>query len=394
MVLDRGGELSVDELRDWVDARIGRLPRLTQRLELEPDGEPPSWVPDRDFDLARHVRRAEGADTLSAAIAPIMQRRLDRSAPLWSLELTDGGDEGSAVVLKVHHALADGMGARRIASTLLWDEEDPRPGASGAMADASAALHGRWADVRHAVGALKRELAPAASRSALAQRVGSARVVAFAEVPLTRLEPLKRAFATRVTVNDLVLAATAGGLRRWLEHLHAPLRSMRVKVPVSLHRPDEGQQVLGNADSFFFVDLPVTEPDPERRLLAIARECSARKRAGDAQELDALLREIAGRSSVAGLAAARWSMSPHLFSLNVSNVPGPSHPLRLCGRPLRAVFALAEIADWHALRIAVFSACGKLTFGLCGDGEHISALDTLAHEIEAEFASLAALSRR
>ena len=68
--------------------------------------------------------------------------------------------------------------------------------------------------------------------------------------------------------------------------------------------------------------------------------------------------------------------------------------MRVCGRPLRAVYALAEIADWHALRIAVFSACGTLTFGLCGDAEHVEALDTLAGEIEAEFAALTALAGR
>ena len=390
MALDRGGELTVDELREWVGARVGRLPRLTQRLELEPGGGPPSWVPDRDFDLTRHVRRAEDAGTLSAAVAQIMERRLDRRAPLWSIELADGGEAGSAVVLKVHHALADGMGARRIASVLLWDIDDPLPGAPSATADPSASLHRRAADVRHIFAALERELAPAASRSGLAQRVGPARVVAFASVPLAELEPLKHAFATRVTVNDLVLAATAGGLRRWLELRQAPLRSMRVKVPVSLHRADERSEALGNADSFFFVDLPVTEPDPEQRLLAIARECAARKQAGDAQQIDALIRELAGRSPAAGRAAVRWSMSPRVFTLNVSNVPGPKQPVRVCGRPVRAVYALAEIADWHALRIAVFSACGTLTFGLCGDAEHVSALDVLASEIEAEFAGLTA----
>jgi diacylglycerol O-acyltransferase / wax synthase len=165
---------------------------------------------------------------------------------------------------------------------------------------------------------------------------------------------------------------------------------MRVKVPVSLHRPDEGQDALGNADSFFFVDLPVTEPDPVRRLLAIARQSAARKRAGDARQLDALLRELAGHAPAAGRAAVRWSMNPHVFTLNVSNVPGPRHALRVCGRPLRAVYALAEIADWHALRIAAFSAGGTLTFGLCGDAEHVGGLDTLAAEIESEFAALRA----
>jgi WS/DGAT/MGAT family acyltransferase len=393
MVLHPGSEIALDELREWVGARVRRLPRLTQRLEPAPDEGPPSWVSDGDFDLTRHVREAEGASDLAAAIAPMMERRLDRSAPLWCIELTNAGEGGSVIVLKVHHAMADGMGARRIASVLLWDDEDPRPPPSPdpvpAPVDRSVPLRRRWADLRHVARALERELAPAASQSPLAQRVGPGRVVGFASVPLAELEPLKRAFATRVTVNDLVLAATAGGLRRWLEHCHAPVRAMRVKVPVSLHGPAEPSEALGNADSFFFVDLPVTEPDPRQRLLAIARECATRKRAKDAQQLDTLLHEIAAHAPSAGRAALHWTMSPRVFTINVSNVPGPRHPLRLCGRPLRSVYALAEVADWHALRIAVFSACGTLTFGLCGDAQHVGELDVLAHEIEAEFVALA-----
>jgi WS/DGAT/MGAT family acyltransferase len=398
MVLHPGAEIALDELREWVGGRVGRLPRLTERLELAPDGGPPSWVPDRDFDLTRHVREAEGALTLSAAVAPIMERRLDRNAPLWSVELTNAGEGGGVVVLKVHHAMADGMGARRIASVLLWDDEDPAPrrpsDAAPAPADHSVPLRRRWADVRHVAHALERELAPAASRSSLAHRVGPTRVVSFASVPLAELAPLKSAFAARVTVNDLVLAATAGGLRRWLDHRHAPRTAMRVKVPVSLHGPAEPGAGLGNADSFFFVDLPVTEPDPGQRLLAIARECETRKCTKDAQQLDTLLHRIAAHSPPAGRAAVHWTMSPHVFTLNVSNVPGPKHPLRACGRPLRAVYSLAEVADWHALRIAVFSACGTLTFGLCGDAQHISELDVLAREIEAEFVALTELAHQ
>jgi hypothetical protein len=93
----------------------------------------------------------------------------------------------------------------------------------------------------------------------------------------TAIGRLRDAFGTHLTVNDVVLGATAGGLRRWLLARDAPLHRMRVKVPVSLHRADERSDALGNDESFFFVDLPLAEADPVVRLLAIARECTLRR---------------------------------------------------------------------------------------------------------------------
>src|SRR5689334_9564466 len=134
MALEPDGGLELDELRAWVGARVERLPRLTQRLD--PHGR--SWIPDDAFHVDRHVRRAEDAGSLPAAVAAIMERRLDRDAPLWEIELAD-----DAVVLKVHHAMADGSGARRIASVLLWDSGDPAPAPARARAPAPE-THGHW----------------------------------------------------------------------------------------------------------------------------------------------------------------------------------------------------------------------------------------------------------
>jgi len=74
----------------------------------------------------------------------------------------------------------------------------------------------------------------------------------------------------------------------------------------------------------------------------------------------------------------------------VSNVPGPRGAVTALGRPVRAVYALAEVADWHALRVAVFSAGGVLTFGLCADREGVEGLGVLAGGIEEELGALEA----
>src|SRR5207248_4647712 len=112
--------------------------------------------------------------------------------------------------------------------------------------------------------ALARELRPSASSTRLATRAGSTRSVAFASLPLEASHRAGKAISEQITINDVVLSIIAGAVGRWL----GSSASIRVKVPVSLHQRDDGANV-GNHDSFFFVDLPVDEPDPVRRVRAI-----------------------------------------------------------------------------------------------------------------------------
>jgi len=87
-----------------------------------------------------------------------------------------------------------------------------------------------------------------------------------------------------VTINDLLLAAVAGGIRHWLEDEGLTLDPLRVKVPVSLHRPEEGGDVA-NRDSFLFLDLPCDQGDPDRRLARITTEAETAKEDHDAEAL-------------------------------------------------------------------------------------------------------------
>lgn len=364
------------ELRDHVAGRLERIQRLRDRLSQDGDGL--AWAPYAGFDLDEHVREHPRSATLEAAVAELMEERLDRERPLWTLDLVGG----RALVLRVHHAMADGMAVRRIAAALLWEVDASLTGRSRAAVPEPTHRH-VLADIPRLSAAIERELAPAVARSSFARRVGPSRVVAFASAELTAIGELRDAFGTHLTVNDVVLGATAGGLRRWLLARDAPLHRMRVKVPVSLHRADERGDALGNDDSFFFVDLPLAEADPVARLLAVARECTLRKARHDALELGTVLH-------FGGQAAVHWSMNPHVFTLNVSNVPGPRGAVTALGRPVRAVYSLAEVADWHALRVAVFSAGGVLTFGLCADRDGVEGLELLAGGIEEELRALAA----
>ncbi|MDP9407766.1 MAG: wax ester/triacylglycerol synthase family O-acyltransferase, partial [Actinomycetota bacterium] len=130
--------LALDELRRHVAARIHRAPVLRQRLlELPLELGRPYWVDDPDFDLDRHVRGAdlEGPvddERLAAYVSRMVGRRLDRSRPLWELQLIPGLAGGRFALLGiVHHAAVDGIAGRDVLATLLDREpepaEDPAP---------------------------------------------------------------------------------------------------------------------------------------------------------------------------------------------------------------------------------------------------------------------------
>jgi diacylglycerol O-acyltransferase / wax synthase len=206
-----GPRLGVGELRDHIAARLDSAPRLRQRVEPPAGGPaPPAWVDDDGFDIAHHVRRSpvtEGTDGLRAHVGRVMSERLDRGRPLWTLDLVDGLDEGDiALVLKLHHAMADGTGALRIASTVLWDSgvnpADGSPSASRAGGDVhpaplvrALARRRRWQELlretRSLPTAVERELSPRATPSPFARPVGTWRAVAFAAVPLAEARTIK-----------------------------------------------------------------------------------------------------------------------------------------------------------------------------------------------------------
>ena len=123
-----GARPTVGDLRAHIAARLWAAPRMRRRLAPTPLGlAPPALVDDPDFDLARHVRRIPGsspvdAERLRAIAAREMETRLDRAHPLWCLDVVEELDDGGmALLLKLHHALADGGESVRLMFALLWD---------------------------------------------------------------------------------------------------------------------------------------------------------------------------------------------------------------------------------------------------------------------------------
>jgi diacylglycerol O-acyltransferase / wax synthase len=430
LVLEPGpdGPLAVKELRRHVEARLGRAPRARRRVAQTPLGlAPPVWVDDPDFDISAHVsaRSVPPDRRVEDTVAGLMSQRLDHSRPLWHMDLVGPLEDGVTVIVwRIHHAMADGMTCLRLGAELLWDhatapDEDPGPPwlperlptprhlLMGALGDRGSAVGSALRDGARALahprrllgsarrlselpGALRRELRPLAGDSPLGTHISAEREVAFVGLPLDDLIAAEKAkretLGQHVTINDLLLAAVGGGIRHWLEDERLPLDAMRVKVPVSLHRPDEGEEVA-NRDSFLFLDLPCDEGDPDRRLTRITSEAETAKEHHDAAALYSFFHGLSHLGPL-GRAGVRLATSPHEFSLAISNVPGPREPIYVLGRLVSELYSIAEPADRHALRVTALSCAGTMGVGLCTDPTHLHGLDRLAEGLERGFDEL------
>lgn len=417
--LPGGGVPSVERVRDLLEERIELLPRFHRRLSSQHTAKLswPSWERDPGFDIANHVRRAAlpgpGREAeLLEWLGDFYSHRLDRAHPLWQMTLLDGLEEGRwALAAKVHHSLVDGMSGSSVTTVILDAEPRPSPGSKGVLAslpapddaaDENGGTFGKLAGGARASFAAARHprsLGPALSRSrALAEllvrdeligaprtslnvEIGAGRRFALVEAPLDDLKQIKRRFGG--TVNDVVLAVAAGGLRRLLAQRgeEVPGGKIRAMVPVSLRSASESL-ALGNRVSSLFVDLPVDEPEALLRYRKTAAAAADLKRAGQAAGAETLM-ELAGVAPpIIHAAVARLAFSPRLFNITITNVPGPQMTLYALGAPLRRVLPLVPIFSGHAIGIAAVSYDGKVAFGLNGDRTGVPDLELLRAGIE------------
>jgi diacylglycerol O-acyltransferase / wax synthase len=391
-----------DALYDAVTERVRAVPELTRLLGGTPDA--PAWTPDSDFRLSRHLSLYGNGHPVSDAelrvvTSRIFAEKLDRAHPLWKMEVVNTDDGGTALIWRIHHVMADGSTAMRMARQILWDAEggagEGRPEASNRTASTTEVASGTAAQAgderrrRHLLSLFEREFARAPDASPFDGPIGHDRVISFATVSLRSLHDSARSLAG-ATLNDAVLSVIAGALRHWMElHRLPEPDQLRVKVPVSLHHGDDD---LGNRDSFFSVPLPLGEPDPVIRLKAIREATDARKQDHDAEELDSLMRRVSHVSKRLAHLLAKVEANPRRFALNVSNVKGPKHDVSVLGTPVSSVHSIVEIGEHHALRIAVVSVGDRLCFGFCADPDLVTDLDELATGAEQEAARLAALA--
>ena len=424
-----------DVLKANIAARLHEIPVLTKRVIRTPfDLAWPVIADDPDFDIDAHViRRAVtspgGDDQLDALAARVMSRELAPDRPLWELNYIEGLANGrAAVIMKVHHALADGVsGAATFAGLFDLSEEVRQPTPAPLRETPIEPLPSPLELLSHTTGellkrpvALLEVVAAAMERAAdmierVAGNVGhepeeghqpsilEAKATSINGTPgyakkfkrlRLSLPDVKVAAKSRgASVTDFVMATTAGGLRRLFEERGEELANDLIAfVPISVRREGaEGE--MGNQISAMLSELYTNVADPEQRIRLIA--ASSKQAAGIQREKSAqLLMNLANAAgptvaSVAGRTLAALQLFEHLpplANLTVSSVPGPPIPLWLSGHRVQTVAPLGPLMAGLALNVTVLSYCDQLEYGILSCARLVPELAHLRDFIEEEAA--------
>jgi len=429
-VPDAGAGTYYERVRRLLEARIHLVPPLRRRLVTTPFGlYVPGWVEDPDFDLEYHLRRAAlpspgGPHELEAFVADFASRPLDRRYPLWEAYVVEGLEHGyQAFVAKLHHSMIDGVAGVSILSALFdlsadapFEPLEPAPETLPASIPSDAEMLGRAvvaiaqrpAKIARAVvnsvpgvvrairrardEALDLALPLTAPRLAFNRTITPHRVSAFSSVALDDVKAVKNALG--VSVNDVVIAVTAGAMRTYLEHHYElPDRGLVAAIPTSVR--EEGDPLFGNKVSSMFATLPVEIDDPLERVRVVSRVMIGAKNL-HADVGGSSLEDWAETASPilftrAMRAYSRLKLGERLrpaVNLVLSNVPGPPFPLYFAGAQLAQLHPLGPIFDDISLNLTVISYLDHIDFGFIACRELIPDLDEMAAAVPDALAEL------
>lgn len=420
-----GGPPPVEALRAVLAARLDRLPSLRRRLAPVPGGlQHPRWV-GAVPDLGLHVRhraipRPGGEHELAAYAADVLGTPLDRSRPLWQLDVLEGLQDGMvAVVAKIHHSVGDAAAGSVVTRELLdWeplappsaptsmpvDVAEPDPGPLALLGEAFLETTRLAVPVCRLVlrtvgaltGGIPGRLVPRppgtgghrTPRTSLGGRMSLDRVAAVTRVDRADVERVRR--LAGVGTGDVVLALTGTALRTHLtERGELPGEPLVAFVPAAPAMGDDDGHGRASAGRLpgMLVPLATTVADPAVRLVAVAEAARrARELRGalpttlldDLAELTvpAVLQPAARMARVVGLPVRRPP-----FNVMVASLPGPRVPVYCAGSEVVAYHPFGPVVDGAGLSVTAVSYRDQVGFGLLGCREAVPDIDTLAARI-------------
>ncbi len=422
--------LDLQRLQQVIARRFLAYPRFRHKA-VDLNGTT-MWEQDDSFDLDRHVVAARlpdpaGQAELQALASELASTPLDRARPLWQFHLVERCDGGSAVVCRIHHCYADGIALVRVILSMTDPTRRARAAAvaTGPVPEAArevpAAAHGlgllqepielAWKvggkivetgldlslHPTHAAamaldgGQIATDLVHALSLpddpdTLLRGELDTGKRCAWAEpLDLDEVKAIGRAIGC--TVNDVMLAAAAGALRSHLLGRGEAVDGLTIRatVPVNLRPLDQAHQ-LGNQFGLVFLDLPIGEHNPIRRVELVAERMCELKQSKQALVTYGVLAAL----GMAPMPVQRMvtDMLSRKASLVATNVPGPQVPLYLGGAAIGAMVSWVPQTGGIGLGLSILSYHGKMHFGIMADRRRVPDPDDITRRFRPEFEKL------
>jgi WS/DGAT/MGAT family acyltransferase len=413
--------LDPSAVRRVIEERLLGFPRFRRRVAEPPLGiGPPQWVSDRRFHLDAHLHRvalAEPGDkgALEAFVSDLMSTPLDFTKPLWQIHLVDYG-RGSVLVARIHHCIADGIALIQVLLSLTDTSlegghppvEVPADGPSigssalpflkglnrlaeagfGLVREPSRAL-GIAATAAAAAGTLAQiSLLPSDPKTPIKGPLGTSKLAAWSE-PIPLNEVKSAGARTGATINDVLVTAAAGALRRYLVERGEDVSELeiRVAVPVNM-RPLEEAHKLGNQFGLVFLPLPLGIADPGERLAEIKRRMDDIKASVQPALALAMLNAIGYAPGAMQPLAVQFFGSK--ASAVLTNVPGPREQLYLTGKPLQRAMFWVPQSGRLGLGISILSYKGEVLVGVAADAGLVPDPERVVAGFEADLSDLIA----
>ncbi len=428
--------MGIDELKGLLAERLLAFDRFRQKLDLR--GGAPTWSTDPDFDLDAHVHRAGlpspgDKATLEGYVGELMSTPLDLSKPPWQFHLVEDygladGTRGAVWIARLHHTIGDGIALIHVLLSLadehfatlnrskIPDYGRPRSGGSllgrltkplgkavgglggaalGAVSGALGAVQEPakvldWAKTGMSVGAAASRIAllPSDSETRFKGAAGVTKRVAWSEpLSLEAVKTIGRVAGAKV--NDVLLAAVAGGLRRFFEGEGDPVDGVEFAtvIPVNL-RPASEAFELGNQFGIVFLFLPVGVADQAERLREVTRRMEQIKASAEPAVAFGILQTIGAgpewlHEQVVDILSARCSAV-------MTNVPGPQQPLHMLGKRASHLMFWVPRAGDIGLGLSVISYAGTVRLGVATDARMAPDPAALVRGFHAEFEAMEA----
>ncbi len=425
---DDGG-IDIARIRSHVESKLRYIPRYRQRLDWVPFDRRPVWIDDEHFSIDYHLRHSSlprpGTETqLKQLAGRIVSAPLDRSRPLWELWVIEGVDDDRfALVAKIHHCMIDGISGVDLTTILLniiptseVEEPDgwvarPAPTPTQLAVAEAARITGRIIDrltnfseaVRDgktlsdrtrdkstaALSSLRSGWLRAADRTPLNPDIGPNRRFDWTDIPLEAIKSIKNELGG--SVNDVVLAITAGAVRRFLveeRDYDVSGAEFRVMNPVSTRSADQ-RGALGNQVAMWLLELPIQESDPRARFEKVKMATTNLKKTNQALGAATLV-EISSGTPITLLSLANRVVGSKIrpFNMTVTNIPGPQFPMYLLESEMRANYPMVPLWSQHGIGVALFSYNGRLLWGIHADYDTLPDSDRFLAAIQASFREL------